>query len=181
MRVISGNRRGTKLLGPKLDQDGIRPTDDRVKEAVFNIIQPIKENCIVVDLFACTGSIGIEFLSRGARKAYFSELRYENVQLIYKNLEKTKLLDNAVVLKGDFKKNLKKLGDHIDYVYIDPPYRSDLVEKSLTLMQDDELFSNSRFIVEMEGFVDFSKTHDYKLLFSREYGRKVISIYERIK
>lgn len=178
MRVISGTNRGQKLLGPKDSRS--RPTEDKIKEAVFNIISPIKDSCLVVDLFACTGSIGIEFLSRGARKVYFSELKYDNIRIMKENLEKTRFLDKSVILKGHFQKNLDLINEDIDYVYIDPPYASDYYTKSLDFISKSEFFKSSKIIVESDKYDDFSEEFDnLQLIFKRKYGKKEISIYER--
>ena len=99
MRVISGIRRGQSLLGPKGKHS--RPTEDKVKEAVFNVLYPLKDNCVAIDLFSCTGSIGIEFLSRGANKVYFSEYNGENISIMKKNLMN---LLNIKLLKRDCRK-----------------------------------------------------------------------------
>ncbi len=178
MRVISGSKKGYRLLAPKNNKS--RPTEDKVKEAVFNILYPIKDNCLVLDLFACTGSIGIEFLSRGAKKVYFSEINSSNISILKDNLSKTNFLDNSVILRGSFQRNLERIDESIDYVYIDPPYESDFYEKSLIFMAKSPLFLHSKFIVEEDKLVDYSETiSDLIMIFQRKYGRKVITIYER--
>lgn len=178
MRVISGSKKGFRLLAPKNNKS--RPTEDKVKEAVFNILYPIKNNSNMLDLFSCTGSIGIEFLSRGARKVYFSELNSANISLLKDNLKKTNFLDKAIILRGSFQKNLEKVDESIDYVYIDPPYESDYYEKALQFMVGSPFFYNSKFIVEGDKLLDYSEAiPELTMVFQRKYGRKIISIYER--
>lgn len=178
MRVISGINRGQKLLGPK-DRKS-RPTEDKIKEAVFNIISPIKNSCVALDLFACTGSIGIEFLSRGAKKVYFSELKYDNIKIMKENLEKTKFMDKSIILKGHFLKNLETINEDIDYIYIDPPYSSDYYVKSIEYILDRDIFMNTKIILESDRYEDYSEMFDgLRLIFKRRYGKKEISIYER--
>ena len=84
MRVISGSRKGHKLKSPK--GENTRPTEDRIKESIFNILGNIKNNSLVLDLFAGTGSIGIEFLSRGAESCYFIDLSNDSIKIIKENL-----------------------------------------------------------------------------------------------
>lgn len=177
MRVISGNNRGQRLLGPKTSNS--RPTEDKIKEAVFNIISPIKDACTALDLFSCTGSIGIEFLSRGAKKVYFSELKYDNIKIMKENLEKTRLLDRSHILKGHFLKNLSLIDENIDYVYIDPPYASDFYSQALDFISKSPYFKNAKIILESDREEDYSKIFDnLSLVFKRKYGSKEISIYE---
>lgn len=178
MRVISGLKRGHRLLGPKGKHS--RPTEDKVKEAVFNILYPLKDEFVALDLFACTGSIGIEFLSRGAKHVYFSELNNENINLMKKNLENTKFTEKAKILRGNYLKNLDIIKENIDYVYIDPPYESNYYNKSLEYMTDSDYFTNAKFIVEIDKHMDFSESNNkLELIFQRSYGQKEISIYER--
>ena len=102
MRVISGTARGTKINS--IDSIETRPTLDRVKESLFNIIQNKLEDAIVLDLFAGSGAIGIECISRGAEKAYFCEKSHQATKMVYENLIKTRLKDKAIVLNKDYDK-----------------------------------------------------------------------------
>lgn len=180
MRVIAGLRKGFKLEGPRKSK--ARPTEDKIKETIFNILYPMKHDAVVLDLFACTGSIGIEFLSRGAKKVFFSELNYDNIKILNQNLEKTKFTDTSIVLGGDYKKNIKSIDEDIDYVFIDPPYYTNYYEKSIRLMLEIDYFKNSSFITEADRHMDFTEKFDeLKLVFQRQYGKKEISIYERLE
>ena len=100
MRIISGKAKGTKLY--TLEGMNTRPTLDRVKESIFNIMQGEIEDAKVLDLFAGSGAIGIEFLSRGAEKVYFCDKSPKAVDMIKKNLDKTKLKDKATILNNDY-------------------------------------------------------------------------------
>lgn len=139
MRVISGTARGTKLNS--IQDLSTRPTLDRVKESLFNILQPnIQEDSVILDLFSGSGAIAIEFLSRGAKKAYFCEKNQLAVKMIYSNLEKTKLIEKAVIIKKDYKNALEMLQQEkvkLDFGYIDPPYEAniavDAVKRILSL------------------------------------------------
>lgn len=132
MRVISGIARGTKLNS--IEDISTRPTLDRVKESLFNIVQNKIEDSNILDLFAGSGAIGIEFISRGCDKAYFCEKSHKATQMIYQNLEKTKFLEKAIVFEKDYKKCLQELSDRklsFDIIYIDPPYREDIAVEAV--------------------------------------------------
>lgn len=176
LRVITGLRKGHKLQGP--DSREARPTEDRIKESLFNILNPIKEDAIVLDLFACTGNIGIEFLSRGAKKVYFSELDKKNIDKIYKNLEHTKFTNQSEVFFGDFRRNILKIRESVDYVYIDPPYDSNFYEESIKILLENNYFKNCLFIVEINLDIDFSKNFEnLELIYEKKYGKKFIRFY----
>ena len=138
MRVISGSAKGIKLNS--IESLKTRPTLDRVKESLFNILQNDINDSIVLDLFSGSGAIAIEFLSRGAKKAYLCEKNYLATKMIYENLEKTKLKSKAIVIKKEYYKVLKDLDEKkikFDFIYIDPPYEAniavDAVQKILML------------------------------------------------
>ena len=120
MRIISGNRRGLKLRAPKgMDT---RPTEDRVKESVFNILGQNFDGDIVLDLFCGSGANGIEFISRGAEKVYFVDNSKEAIDCVKSNLEKARFLNQAVVIENYMNKAIKNLDIKFDYIYIDPPF-----------------------------------------------------------
>lgn len=180
MRVISGQRRGQKLLSPKNDLS--RPTEDRVKEAVFNVIFPIKPNAVVLDLFSCTGSIGIEFLSRGAKKVFFSELKKDNLILLNKNIKNTKYEDESKVLAGDFRKNIQKINENVDYVYIDPPFDTNFYSIAIEKILENNYLKDALIITEMDINENFSEKYDkIQLVFERKYGNIFIKMYRRTK
>lgn len=129
MRVISGRARGTKLKS--IDSDKTRPTLDRVKESLFNILQDWEE-AEVLDLFAGSGALGIEALSRGAKSATFCDCSFLSIQALKENLEKTRFSSQAIILNVDFQKGLQELqGKEFDYIFLDPPYQTDYVQKAL--------------------------------------------------
>jgi len=123
MRVIAGVAKGRKLYTPK--GISVRPTSDRVKEAMFNIIGPKVIDTKVLDVFAGTGNLGIEALSRGASEAIFIDSKAEAIELIKKNLEITGLKSKAVVIRADVEKGLKNLikdKQKFNLIFLDPPY-----------------------------------------------------------
>lgn len=132
MRVISGSKRGFKLKAPK----GIstRPTTDRIKESLFNILSPVIRDCFFLDMFAGSGGIGIEALSRGAETAVFIDRGREALEVIKDNLSKTDFARKALVLGADWKTTLRQLkarGLKFDVIFMDPPYNSDFIENIL--------------------------------------------------
>lgn len=178
LRVITGLRRGHKIKGPV--NNNTRPTEDRIKEALFNILFPFEDEFTALDLFAATGNIGIEFLSRGATKVYFSEKDRQNISDLKDNLEHTKFTEQAVILEGDFKRNILQIREKIDYVFIDPPYKSDYYKESLELMLDRENFKDSLFITEMNIDHDFSaEFEEIDLVYEKKYGKKWLRFYRR--
>lgn len=176
MRVISGIARGTKLNS--IESLSTRPTLDRVKESLFNIIQNEIEDCTVLDLFSGSGAIAIEFLSRGAKKAYLCENNHSATKMIYSNLDKTRLTDKAIIIGKDYKKALEILKEEkiqFDFVFLDPPYQAnfavDATEKilSLNLLKEKgtiiiETDDEKRELLELEKL-------DIKIDDIRKYGR----------
>ncbi len=134
MRVITGTARGTRLK--TLSGESVRPTTEKVKEAVFSAIQFELENARVLDLFAGSGQMGIEALSRGAVYAVFCDSSKEAVDVINENLSNTKLSDKAKVIKGDFSSLLTSNADKFDICFLDPPYYSGYYEKAMSLLKD---------------------------------------------
>ena len=126
MRVISGTARGRRLK--ELEGMETRPTTDRVKEGMFNVLQFDIEGRRVLDLFAGTGQLGIECLSRGAKEAVFVDRRTDAVRLIRENLKVTDLADRAKVVSGDSVAYLKSLQEQFDIILLDPPYAAGLLE-----------------------------------------------------
>ena len=132
MRIITGSARGVRLR--TLEGDATRPTADRVKQALFNILQFDLEGRSVLDLFAGSGQLGIEALSRGAAECVFVDRQPEAVELIRQNLRAGKLLAHAHVLCGDAVAYIRRTTDQFDLAFLDPPYASDLLDKTLPLL-----------------------------------------------
>ena len=131
MRVITGTARGRRLI--TLEGEDVRPTTDRVKEALFSIIQFEIEGRKVLDLFAGSGQLGIEALSRGAKSAVFVDLSKKSVEVVKQNLESTGLGKNAIVLNTDSIAFAASRADKYDVAFLDPPYRTGLLQKALPL------------------------------------------------
>lgn len=151
MRVISGTEKGTILYS--LEGNATRPTLDRVKEALFNIIQMDLQQAYVLDLFSGSGALGIEAISRGAKKAVLCDKSKEAIGIIQKNLEKTHLLEKAIVIHDDYKEALHFLKDkfQFDFIFLDPPYAKDYVEDTVEkILQLDLLKKDGIIIIETD-------------------------------
>ena len=176
MRVISGSARGLKLISPPgLDT---RPTLDRVKEALFSMLAPELRGAAVLDLFAGSGALGIEALSRGSESAVFVDSSKEAEAAVRKNLENSRLGGKARFVGGDALKFLGSCKDSFDVIFMDPPYSGGLYEKVLTLIAEKELLSPGGVIsVEWDEDVGepefpacFERSRD------RRYGRVHITL-----
>jgi len=178
MRVISGVARGRKLKEPLGEK--IRPTSDKVKESIFNIIQFDIEGRRVLDLFAGTGQFGIEALSRGARSVVFVDSASESVKLIHENLETCNLSDKASVYARDVMRFIES-DEKYDLIFIDPPYDSKLAEVAVSKITEfDKLNINGIMICETK--VDSSTpevTLPYILQKEYKYGGVKITKFTR--
>lgn len=130
MRVITGKARGRKLKTLE-GEDVVRPTSDKVKEAMFSIVHFELDGATVLDAFAGSGQLGIEALSRGAAKAYFIDENKAAFETVKENLKLTKLFDDAVVLNADAFTYMRNTQEKFDIVFLDPPYRKKLVANAL--------------------------------------------------
>lgn len=129
MRVITGSARGRRL--ETLEGEDVRPTADRIKEAVFSIIQFQTEGRVFLDLFAGSGQMGIEALSRGAKQAIFVDNAKKAAEVVRRNLKTTRLEANAVVYQTDFRSFLSGAAVPVDIAFLDPPYRTGLLQEAL--------------------------------------------------
>lgn len=180
MRVISGLAKGVNLKTP----DGLatRPTADRIKEAMFSIIQFDLPGTTVLDLFGGTGQLGIEALSRGAKHATFVDAADSACKLIRENLKRTKMDSSATVIQSDYVSFLKSTKGKFDIILLDPPYAEIFLENSLNLITEIDILQTNGIIVterpvEKEfsvTFPGFTRSRDYK------YGKTVLTIFRKI-
>lgn len=179
MRVITGSARGIQLKTP----DGLltRPTADRVKEALFSIINFDIPGALVLDLFGGTGQLGIEALSRGAKSAVFVDEREDACKLIRENLKRTRLEGQARVVRGDYLAYLDRCQEQFDIVFLDPPYAEVFLETALNRITEIDILHTGGIIVterpigkelpwELDGF---ARSRDYK------YGKTLLTIYRK--
>ena len=179
MRVITGKARGIQLKTP----EGMltRPTTDRVKEALFSIIHFDIPGARILDLFGGTGQLGIEALSRGAKSAVFVDSREDACRLIRENLKRTKMENDAKVVRSDYLDYLKRCRESFDIILLDPPYAEVFLENALKCITEIDILQSGGIIVaerpvgkelpwEFEGF---TRSKDYK------YGKILITLYRK--
>jgi len=173
MRVIAGSAR--RLLLKTVEGMETRPTTDRIKETLFNIIQNDLYGCVFLDLFAGSGAIGIEALSRGAKKAVFIDNGSRQISCIRDNLRTTKLEEKAEIMASDVFSGLSLLsakGRSFDFIFMDPPYDHMLEKQVFESLRDSSLVhEGTRIIVEASLNTDFSwaAPMGYQILRSKQY------------
>ncbi len=172
MRVIAGTARRLQLKS--VEGTDTRPTTDRIKETLFNIINDELYDAVFVDLFAGSGGIGIEALSRGAAQAVFVEKNRRAVSVIRDNLEHTHFQDKGKVYLGDALSVIGRLTEypHLDVIYIDPPYKSELYEPVLARIAElSNVDEKTLIIIEADKHIDFDfiSDMDYTTLRVKDY------------
>ena len=181
MRVVSGSARGRRLK--ELQGMETRPTTDKVKESLFNVIQFDIPGRKVLDLFGGTGQLGIEALSRGAAHCTFIDQRRDAVALIRENLKLCRLEENAKVMQGDSLAFLGSCREKFDVIFLDPPYHTDLMDRTLELVTKIDILSEHGIIIcetmadrqlpPMEAPYEWGKDYRYgqiKLTIGRRQG-----------
>ena len=179
MRVITGTARGRKLKEPAGMET--RPTTDRVKEGIFSSIQFEIEGRRILDLFGGTGQMGVEALSRGAAHCTFVDLRKEAVSIIRENLELTGFTNRSRVIQGDALAFLSRCRETFDVIFLDPPYDSGLLEKSMELVTTIDIVSENGIIVCENGSSAGWPTVSppYRLQKEYRYGKIKTALYRR--
>lgn len=171
MRVIAGMARSMPLKTPQ-GQD-TRPTTDRIKETLFNILQNKIPGAVFVDMFSGSGGIGIEALSRGARKAYFIENAPAALSCIQDNLKFTKLTDKAVVLKHDAALGLSSIYEkEVDVIYMDPPYDCGHEERVLSILQNMKYVTADTLIIveaSLNTDMDYADSMGFDIIREKKY------------
>lgn len=179
MRVISGTARGMRLQTPK----GLstRPTTDRVKESMFNIISFRIRESRVLDIFAGSGALGIEALSRGADSCTFVDSSRESICVINENLQKARLDDRADVISSKVESALSRMsGEKFDMIFMDPPYCKGFIEPVLLFIVDNNILDADGIVVVEHDSNDKTPESIKTLVKSdeRTYGGTTISFYE---
>lgn len=172
MRVIAGKARSIPLK--TVEGQDTRPTTDRIKETLFNMLQNELADCLFVDLFSGSGAIGIEALSRGARKAVFVEKAPAAIACIKENLKKTRLEDEALVIASDAVSAIFRMegGEPADFIFMDPPYGQDLERSVLDALKNSTLVDEyTTIIVEAALDADLSYAEDegYEIIRQKKY------------
>ena len=174
LRIISGKARGTKLN--TLEGLDTRPTLDRIKESLFNIMQNEIYNSKVLDLFAGSGTLGVEALIRGAKEAILCDNSYKAIQIIKENVKKTHFEKQSKIINNDYKKILDILkNEKFDIIFLDPPYESQFDIQALKIIIENDMLSREGIIVletdnEKEKKENLDKL-DINVYDLRSYGR----------
>ncbi len=179
MRIITGKFKGRKLYTPK--DRHVRPTSDRVKEAIFSMLGDTITDNRVLDLFAGTGSLGLESLSRGASHCVFVDNNRDSIQLIKDNINHLGASKESTVISGDYRIALNQVKDPFDLIFIDPPYHVEEIEDIL-------LTIDKKGLLEEDGAIVVERDHrhtlpdevgSFRTTKSKKYGTTHITFYQR--
>lgn len=177
MRVIAGDFKGRKLEAP-IDNK-VRPTSDKVKEAMFSILMNDIYGSVICDMFAGSGGLGIEGVSRGAKKCYFIDQSNSSIKLIIQNVSTCKAEEHAEIIQGDFQRALNRIKEKVDIFLIDPPYGYGIELKAMELIAEKGLLAeDGKIVVEHEKHdILPDEVAGFKKIKEKKYGRVVLSIY----
>ncbi len=179
MRIIAGTLKGRKLYTPA--DRSVRPTSDKVKEALFSMIAPWTPEAIVLDLFCGTGSLGLEAISRGAKRVYFADKSRDSLALTKQNIAYCRVPEQAVVLPGEYDRVLPRIKEKTDIVLLDPPYKDGLLRDCIGRIDELEL-------LDLEGVIAAEHSTDDPLpeqlgnfvkWRERRYGKIALTLYRR--
>lgn len=184
MRIIGGTAKGTKLY--TLEGNNTRPTLDRVKEALFNILQNNIVDSVFLDLFSGSGAIGLEAVSRGAKKSILCDNSKEAVEIIKQNIKKTKFEKKTELYKLSYDKLLaEKINEKIDLIYIDPPYNTNFAYEALKIILEKELIKpKTIIIIETDREEEINKQLEglkIEVISKRKYGRVHLIFCQKVE
>ncbi|MBF0620838.1 MAG: 16S rRNA (guanine(966)-N(2))-methyltransferase RsmD [Magnetococcales bacterium] len=184
LRICGGEKRGLRLFSPKVDW--IRPTTERVREALFSRLIHLIPDSRVLDLFAGSGILGLEAISRGAKQAVFVDQNRQALQLVQKNLTKTGMDQKGITIKGSsvssalYHQLTKKMLGPFDLIFLDPPYGKGLAEKALNQLTDSGLLASEVYVIVEQGSHDAEKIPSpWQVEEVRSYGSSEI-VYCRL-
>ncbi|GAB1475297.1 16S rRNA (guanine(966)-N(2))-methyltransferase RsmD [Bacillota bacterium] len=177
MHIIAGQFKGRKLEMP-VDKD-IRPTPGKVKEAIFSIVVHDLDEAVVIDLFAGTGSLGLEALSRGAKKVYFGEKTKTGFDLINRNIAATGAENQCRLIRGDWEAVLTQIHEPADIIFLDPPYEAGLMESCLNAIRQKNLLATGGIIVSEHDARQIlpEVIGGFSIWKTRKYGNTSITLY----
>lgn len=178
MRIISGCRRGHKLF--EFEGQDVRPTTDRVKESVFNLIQEYVPQAEVLDMFAGSGALSFEAVSRGANSAVLVDNDSRSIALINKNIASLGFEDRCVVREQSCFDYAKICEKKFDIVFLDPPYNMGFIEPSLRAVAEFGLLTEEGIIVLESDNTDFkSDISGLEIIKQKRYGRTFVTVYKQ--
>lgn len=181
MRIISGIARGRKLIPPPTYDT--RPTLDRVKEAMFNILSTKPMDSIVLDVFAGTGSLGLEAVSRGAKECHLIDLNQESFKALKQNVDNLKFNDKCILYNEDCYNVLKRLGDRnkkFHMIFIDAPYSKEMIPPAMDIIAERNLLDHDGIIITKIDTKEEVYYGNKKIILSdkRKYGNTTVCFYK---
>lgn len=183
MRIITGKIKGMNLFSPQ--NMNIRPTADRVKESVFNILGNNFWDSIVLDLFAGSGNLGLESWSRGAEAVHFVECNPQSLALLNKNIQKAKVQDYVKVYRNDAIRSIAYFANQeikFDYIFADPPYNKDFITKILVQIDEFDIVKENGIIIiehSTQELIDLTSLNKLSLVRKERYGDTVVSFLKK--
>ncbi len=176
MRIISGSRRGHKLF--EFEGSDVRPTTDRVKESIFNLIQSYIPNASVLDMFAGSGALSFEMISRGASHAVLLDCDSRSVALINKNIAALGFEEQCTVKTQSCFEYVKKCTEKFDVIFLDPPYNKGYIVPALEAVLENDLLTEDGIVVLESDNTDFKNDiSGLEIIKQKRYGRTFITIY----
>jgi 16S rRNA (guanine(966)-N(2))-methyltransferase RsmD len=177
MRIIAGDYKGRRLAAPT--DRSVRPTPDRVKEALFSMLGASVEDAVILDLFAGSGNLGLEALSRGAKICYFGDNSKDSIRLVQSNVAHCKAEEKSRIILGDYRNVLTQIREKLDVVFLDPPYREDLwLDVVETIAGRDMMNPEGLIVMEHPKEIEFpQELRGFRKIKERRYGTVVLSIY----
>ena len=175
MRVIAGKARSLKLK--TVHDMSTRPTTDRIKETLFNILNPYIPGARFLDLFAGSGNLGIEALSNRAKSATFVDINKKCTQTIKNNIKNLKIEEKVDIYNDDFRKFLKTTNQKYDIIFLDPPYHINILNEAIKLIEEKEILNEQGLLI-----CEYDKENpisSLELLTEKKYGDKYIKIYKK--
>ena len=180
LRVISGKLKGRKIEG--FDLDGTRPTMERVKESLFAMIQDKLDGAVVLDLFVGSGNLGIEAISQGAKKAILVDYNIKAIKVIEKNVNNLNVESFTSIVHSDYIKAIERHKDtKFDIIFLDPPYKTDFIEKSIKKITEYNMLNDSGIIVCESSMIDkIVYPSIYSVIKDKKYGDKYVVILKKM-
>ena len=178
MRIISGRKRGHKLL--EFEGENVRPTTDRVKESVFNLIQGFVPDAVCLDMFAGSGALSFEAISRGAQKAVCIDSDKRSIDIIKKNALSLGFFEDCDIVNMSCFDYVERTTEKFDIVFLDPPYNKNFIEPVLdALIKNDVLNKDGIIVLESDGTDFHDEFEGLDIYRQRKYGRTYITIYKK--
>jgi len=177
LRIISGKLKGRRLNTPRDNQ--IRPTTDKVKESIFNMLMPYIEDAVVIDLFSGTGNLGLEAISRGAKHCYFGDKARESLLLTKGNIQYCEVENQSTLISGEFERVLERIHQKTDVIFLDPPYKAGLLENCLKKIEESEILSEDGVIVIEHGKQEILEDQIgiFTKIKEKRYGTILVSLF----